>query len=131
MSEVETVLMSESPEITVYHEEEADALQSNPVTLGLMLSDFLLWEATPLTRKVIACPKGTRVGDFVQDTDDRQYYIALQNEERGKTVIQPRLCIIDLQRIPKASLDAQSLTRESLVEAGKAQGVMYHNHPKI
>lgn len=67
--------------------------------LGPAISDFLKYEATPLTRVAIDASPGTKAGTFVSWTfRNGGKLLALTDEANGKVIVQPRNCIINLNQ---------------------------------
>ncbi|OHQ17981.1 oxaloacetate decarboxylase alpha chain [Neisseria sp. HMSC064F03] len=99
--------------------------------LGPTISDFLKYEATPLTRVAIAAPQGTKAGTFVSWRFRNEVKIlALTDEADGKVIVQPHNCIINLDQcsddeIRGAPSRSSSDVMEQLNKDGDPYGIVY------
>lgn len=99
--------------------------------LGPVISDFLKYEATPLTRVAIAAPQGTKAGTFVSWAFRGSLkLLALTDEADGKVIVQPYNCIINLDRCSDDAIRA-GMSRSSgdvigqLKKDGDSYGIVY------
>lgn len=99
--------------------------------LGPVISDFLKYEATPLTRVAIAAPQGTKAGTFVSWAfRGNLKLLALTDEADGKVIVQPHNCIINLNQCSDAEIRAgasksSSNVIEQLNKDGDPYGIVY------
>ncbi|WP_296184506.1 oxaloacetate decarboxylase alpha chain [uncultured Neisseria sp.] len=99
--------------------------------LGPVISDFLKYEATPLTRVAIVAPQGTKAGTFVNwPFRDGLKLLALTDEADGKVIVQPHNCIINLDRCSDDAIRAgMSKSSNSVIEQlnkdGDPYGIVY------
>jgi len=99
--------------------------------LGPVVSDFLKYEATPLTRVAIDAPQGTKAGTFVNWTfRNGGKLLALTDEADGKVIVQPHNCIINLNQCSDAEIRAgasksSSNVIEQLNKDGDPYGIVY------
>lgn len=90
--------------------------------LGRVLSDFLKYEATPLTRVAVPAAKGTKIGTFVDyPARTGKQLIALSDEAGGEVTVQPHNCVIDLTFATGVP--------ETAAADGDAFGIVYQNVP--
>lgn len=99
--------------------------------LGPAVSDFLKYEATPLTRAAVAAETGTKAGKFVDYPLRGKKLVALTDEADGKVVVQPFNCIIDLSLIADADIKAAAKTLDALKKEGDAYGIVYQGKPAV
>lgn len=99
--------------------------------LGPAISDFLKYEATPLTRVAIAASQGTKAGTFVNwNFRGSLKLLALTDEADGKVIVQPYNCIINLNQCSDAAIRAgasksSSNVIEQLNKDGDPYGIVY------
>lgn len=99
--------------------------------LGPAISDFLKYEATPLTRVAIDTPKGTKAGAFVSwPFRNGGKLLALTDEADGKVIVQPHNCIINLDQCSDGAIHAgasksSSNVIEQLNKDGDPYGIVY------
>lgn len=95
--------------------------------LGPVISDFLKYEATPLTRVAIAAPQGTKAGTFVSWAfRGNLKLLALTDEADGKVIVQPYNCIINLDRCSDDEIrGGTSKTRGNVIEHLNKDGDLY------
>lgn len=99
--------------------------------LGPAISDFLKYEATPLTRVAIDAPKGTKAGAFVSwPFRNGGKLLALTDEADGKVIVQPHNCIINLDQCSDGAIHAgasksSSNVIEQLNKDGDPYGIVY------
>lgn len=99
--------------------------------LGPAISDFLKYEATPLTRVAIDAPQGTKAGTFVSWTfRNGGKLLALTDEADGKVIVQPHNCIINLNQCSDAEIrtgasKSSSNVIEQLNKDGDPYGIVY------
>ena len=99
--------------------------------LGPVVSDFLKYEATPQTRVAIAASQGTKAGTFVSWAFRGSLkLLALTDEADGKVIVQPRNCIINLDRCSDDAIRAgasksSSDVIEQLNKDGDSYGIVY------
>ena len=99
--------------------------------LGPAISDFLKYEATPLTRVKIDASQGTKAGTFVEWTlRNGVKLLALTDEADGKVIVQPHNCIINLNQCSDAAIRAgasksSSNVIEQLNKDGDPYGIVY------
>lgn len=99
--------------------------------LGPAISDFLKYEATPLTRVKIDASQGTKAGTFVNwPFRDGVKLLALTDEADGKVIVQPHNCIINLDRCSDSVIRAgasksSSNVIEQLNKDGDPYGIVY------
>ena len=99
--------------------------------LGPAISDFLKYEATPLTRVKIDAPQGTKAGTFVNwPFRDGVKLLALTDEVDGKIIVQPHNCIINLDRCSDGEIrggasKSSSNVIEQLNKDGDPYGIVY------
>ncbi|HFC8837591.1 TPA: oxaloacetate decarboxylase alpha chain [Neisseria subflava] len=99
--------------------------------LGPVISDFLKYEATPLTRVAITAPQGTKAGTFVAwSFRGEGKLLALTDEADGKVIVQPRNCIINLDQcsddaIRSGMSRSSSDVIEQLNKDGDPYGIVY------
>lgn len=99
--------------------------------LGPVISDFLKYEATPLTRVAVAADTGTKAGKFVEYPLRGKKLVALTDETDGKVVVQPLNCIIDLSKVADADVKTATAgkTLDALKKEGDAYGIVYQGKP--
>ncbi|WP_456090384.1 oxaloacetate decarboxylase alpha chain [Neisseria sp.] len=99
--------------------------------LGPVVSDFLKYEATPLTRVAVAADTGTKAGKFVEYPLRGKKLLALTDEADGKVVVQPLNCIIDLSKVADADVKTATTgkTLDALKKEGDAYGIVYQGTP--
>ena len=98
--------------------------------LGPVVSDFLKYEATPLTRVAVAADAGTKAGSFVTYPLRKKKLVALTDESDGKVIVQPFNCIIECKDIliqAKAAFGSDA----DMKKEGDAYGIVYVNLPKF
>lgn len=98
--------------------------------LGPVISDFLKYEATPLTRVAVAADAGTKAGSFVTYPLRNKKLVALTDEADGKVIVQPFNCIIECKDIivqAKAAFSGDG----DMKKEGDAYGIVYVNLPKF
>lgn len=111
--------------------------KNSPITIG----DILKSEADRNSRVAITAPEGTKIGQPVLYEPRGEYLIALSDEENGKVLVQPWNCVIYLEPIAQASLeaisidgeeeeDATPLSKELLIKQGDKYGIKYIGMPK-
>lgn len=99
--------------------------------LGPAISDFLKYEATPLTRVKIDAMQGAKAGTFVNwPFRDGFKLLALTDEVDGKVIVQPHNCIINLNQCSDAEIRAgasksSSNVIEQLNKDGDPYGIVY------
>ncbi|UTG70163.1 oxaloacetate decarboxylase alpha chain [Neisseria subflava] len=95
--------------------------------LGPAISDFLKYEATPLTRVAIAAPQGTKAGTFVSwKFRNENKLLALTDETDGKVIVQPHNCIINLNRCSDDAIrDGMSRSSADVIEQLNKDGDPY------
>lgn len=99
--------------------------------LGPVISDFLKYEATPLTRVAIDAPPGTKAGTFVSWTfRNGGKLLALTDEADGKVIVQPHNCIINLDQCSDGAIrGGTSKTGGNVIEQlnkdGDPYGIVY------
>lgn len=90
--------------------------------LGRNISDFLKYEATPLTRVSVAAEEGTKIGTFVDyPARSGKKLIALSDESGGTVIVQPHNCVVDLTFATGVP--------DTVVADGDAFGIVYQNVP--
>ncbi|MCL5079034.1 MULTISPECIES: oxaloacetate decarboxylase alpha chain [Neisseria] len=98
--------------------------------LGPAISDFLKYEATPLTRVAVAADAGTKAGSFVTYPLRNKKLVALTDEADGKVIVQPLNCIIECKDIfiqAKAAFQSDAVMKKE----GDAYGIVYVNLQKF
>lgn len=99
--------------------------------LGPAISDFLKYEATPLTRVAIDASQGTKAGTFVSCTfRNGGKLLALTDEADGKVIVQPHNCIINLNQCSDDAIRAGASKSsvnviEQLNKDGDPYGIVY------
>lgn len=99
--------------------------------LGPAISDFLKYEATPLTRVAITASQGTKAGTFVEfPLRSGLKLLALTDEADGKVIVQPHNCIINLDRCSDdAILAGMSISSSDVIgqlnKDGDPYGIVY------
>ena len=105
--------------------------------LGPAISDFLKYEATPLTRVKIDASQGTKAGTFVNwNFRGSLKLLALTDEADGKVIVQPHNCIINLNQCSDAAIRAgasksSSNVIEQLNKDGDPYGIVYFVNRKV
>lgn len=87
----------------------------------ITIGDILKSEADQKSRISINAPKGTKIGDVVKYEPRNQYLIALSDEVHGMVLVQPRNCLICLDKIVLPS----DVSAEILIRQGDAYGIQY------
>lgn len=103
-------------------------VKSNPQTMPLPLSAYLKWEQTAHTRQMIAAPKGTKMGTFVDYAPSGSKLLALSDEVDGKVMVQPKNCLIEWSSITATAIERAG-DIQAIVNAGAKHGVIYRNAP--
>ena len=98
--------------------------------LGPAISDFLKYEATPLTRVAVAADAGTKAGSFVMYPLRKKKLVALTDEADGKVIVQPFNCIIECKDI-LIKAKAAFASSADMEKEGDAYGIIYANLPKF
>lgn len=87
----------------------------------ITMGDILKSEADQKSRISIKAPKGTKIGDVVKYEPRNQYLIALSDEVHGMVLVQPRNCLICLDKIVLPS----DVSAETLIQQGDVYGIQY------
>ncbi|MCP1659337.1 oxaloacetate decarboxylase alpha chain [Neisseria perflava] len=104
--------------------------KSNPQALGLLVSDILQWEATPLTRVIVTASEGLKAGEFVEYGLRSKKYVALTDENNGTVIIQPHNCIINLNVLSSAAITAARTDLNTMQTEDDAYGIVYKGTPQ-
>ena len=110
--------------------------------MPLGMGDLIKGEALWLSRTTVAAPAGTKAGALVKypPRGEGHYLIALSDEQKGRVVVQPWNCVIDLSAIKASELSKTKvkpdggaetpLTAALLQKMGDPYGIAYIGAPK-
>lgn len=104
----------------------------------LTIGDILKSEADPNNRIAIPAPVGTKTGQPVKYVARDQYLFALTDEVNGEVLVQPHNCVMYLDPILQADIDAVftdelgevPLTTAELIAQGDTHGIKYIGTPR-
>lgn len=104
----------------------------------LTIGDILKSEADPNNRIAIPAPVGTKTGQPVKYAARDEYLFALTDEVNGEVLVQPHNCVMYLDPILQAGVDAVftdeldevPLTTAELIAQGDTHGIKYIGTPR-
>lgn len=104
----------------------------------LTIGDILKSEADPNNRIAIPAPVGTKTGQPVKYAARDEYLLALTDEVNGEVLVQPHNCVMYLDLILQADIDAVftdelgevPLTTAELIAQGDTHGIKYIGTPR-
>lgn len=104
----------------------------------LTIGDILKSEADPNNRIAIPAPAGTKTGQPIKYAARDEYLIALTDEVNGEVLVQPHNCVMYLDPILQANIDAVftdelgevPLTTAELIAQGDTHGIKYIGTPR-
>lgn len=95
--------------------------------------DLLKAEADRNSRIVISADN-IKIGQLVQHPERKQYLVALSDSERGKVLVQPHNCTINLDFVAETDITSKqngskALTLDELKKQGDSFGIKYIGTP--
>lgn len=95
--------------------------------------DLLKAEADPNSRIVITADN-IKIGQLVQYPERKQYLVALSDSERGKVLVQPHNCTINLDFVAQTEITgkqngSKALTVDDFKKQGDSFGIKYIGTP--